>query len=492
MQKLAQTLPRLQTLGGLSLIGDHGPLGGAAAQPRRLVVLALLAAAGERGLTRDQLIGLLWPEVEETRARSALSQALYALKRDAGGESLVAGYDRLTLDAQAITSDIGLFEDAVARGDLARAAALYRGAFLDGVHLASAPGFEHWLDTTRFRLARAAEDVFEKLAIDAEARDDHAAAAEWWRRLTALDPLRTGAVLGLMEALARTGDRAGALRHAERYERRVREEMDGSASEDVVRYARRLRGAGGEQRIADRFVIERELGRGGMAVVHLARDTKHDRPVALKILHPGLGAAIGRDRLAREIGITARLQHPHILPLHDSGEWGDTLFYVMPYVDGESLRARLAAGAPLAIPDALGIAREVASALDHAHRRGVVHGDVKPENILIADGHAILADFGIARVMSAALANSESAAAPSGTAPYAAPEQDDGTTSISPCADVFSLGCVVFEMLAGRPPWIGASPRTVVARRAAHPAPALRSLRDDTPPWLADLVQRML
>src|SRR6476661_206843 len=492
MQKVVQKVLRLQTFGGLSLHGDRGPLGGAAAQPRRLALLAVLAEAGERGVTRDGLVGLLWPEVDETRARSALSQALYALKRDAGGEPLVAGYDRLCLDPNVITSDLAEFEDAIARGDLAAAASLYTGTFLDGVHLSDPAEFEHWLDTTRFRLGRAVEDFFEQLAVEAENRSDHSAAAEWWRRLTALDPLKTGAVLGLMEALARTGDRAGALRQAERYERRVREEMDGSASEDVVRYARKLRGAAGDQRVADRFVIERELGRGGMAIVYLARDTKHDRPVALKMLHPELGAAIGRERLAREIGITARLQHPHILPLHDSGEWGDTLFYVMPFVDGESLRARLARDGRLPIAAASGMGREVAGALDHAHRRGVVHGDVKPENILLADDHAILADFGIARVMSGALEPGAAPGQPLGTAAYAAPEQVAGGATASPAADVFSLGCILFEMLAGRPPWIGATPRAVLARHATSPAPSLRSLRDDTPAWLAELVQRML
>ena len=493
MQKVVQKLLRLQTFGGLSLQGHDGPLGGAAAQPRRLALLAILAEAGERGVTRDQVVGLLWSEVDESKARSALSQALYALKRDAGGESLVAGYDRLTLDPDAITSDLAQFEDAIARGELTRAASLYTGGFLDGVHLGDAPEFEHWVDAARFRLGRAAEEVLEQLAIDAEDRDDHAAAAEWWRRLTALDPLKTGAVLGLMEALARGGDRADALRQAERYERRVREEMDGSASEDVVRFARKLRGAAGQQVISERYSIERELGRGGMAVVYLARDTKHDRPVALKMLHPELGAAIGRDRLEREIRITAKLQHPYILPLHDSGEWGDTLYYVMPFVDGQSLRAKLASDRQLAIGDAIAIAREVAGALDHAHRRGVVHGDVKPENILIADDHAVLADFGIARVMSDLLDAATGADGVSlGTAAYAAPEQTAGGASALPAADVFSLGCVLFEMLGGRPPWVGASPRAVLARRAATSAPALRSLRTDAPLWLADLVHRML
>lgn len=455
---------RLRTFGGLSLESDRGPLRGAALQRRRLGLLAILAEAGASGLTRDRLIGLLWPEVAESRARSALSQALYALKRDTGEAQLVVGYDRLALDGRALTSDVSEFRDAIARDDAATAASLYTGAFLDGVFLDDAPEFEHWLDDARLRLAHAAERTLERLASEAEDRGDHAAAADWWRRLTALAPLKTEAVLRLMESLAEGGDRAGALRQAERYALRTREELEAEPSEAITALARRLRGEAGEQRVSDRFVIERELGRGGSAVVYLARDTRHDRPVALKMLHPDVSAAIGRDRLAQEIRITARLQHPHILPLHDSGEWADTIFYVAPFVDGESLRARLVRDGPLSMAETLTVGQEMADALDHAHRHGIVHGDVKPENILLADGHAMLADFGIARAMS---------------------EGDEA-------CDLFSLGCVLFEMLTGRPPWIARHARGTTSGGAPMPAPALRKLRPDTPPWLAELVHQML
>ncbi|MEO8563082.1 MAG: protein kinase [bacterium] len=483
----------LKTFGGLSLESDRGQVGGAAAQRRRLGILAVLATAGVRGLTRDKLIGLLWPDVGEARARSALSQALYALKRATGEDELVLGYDRIALNARVVTADVSEFESAIGRNDSARAAELYAGVFLDGVYLDDAPEFEHWLDGTRLRLGRAAERVLERLAVDAESREDHAAAADWWRRLTTLEPLKTGAVLRLMEALAGSGDRAGALRHAERYSKRVREELDGAPSAAVNALAARLRGEAEEHRVTDRFVIERELGRGGSAIVYLARDLKHDRRVALKMLHPDLGAAIGRERLEREIRITARLQHPHILALHDSGEWADTLYYITPFVDGESLRTRLCRDRQLGIGDAISIAREIADALDHSHRHGIVHGDVKPENILLADGHAVLADFGIARVISSALDRTESRGDHAlGTPAYAAPEQIADASDLSHSADVFSLGCVLFEMLAGRPPWIGRRAGLTPARRLASARPPLRTLRLDTPPWLSDLVHQML
>ena len=489
---------RLRTFGGLSLESENGPLGGAAAQRRRLSLLAILAEAGSRGRTRDEVIGLLWPDVEESRARSALSQSLYALKRDSGEEQLVVGYDTLSLNTHVLTADVAEFEDAVARDEPSRATALYAGPFLQGIHLDDAPAeFEHWLDGARLRLERAAARVLERLAVEAERRRDHAAAADWWRRLTAIDPLRTVATLRLMEALVESGDRAGAIRQAERYARRARDELDGAGSEAVSAYASRLRGEAGAQRVSDRFVIERELGRGGSAVVYLARDTKHDRRVALKVLQPDLGAAIGRDRLEHEIRITARLQHPHILPLHDSGEWADSLYYVTPFVDGESLRARLCREGRLPIADALALARELAGALEHAHRHDVVHGDVKPENVLLADGHAVLADFGIARVLSDAVdVDAVDAGAPTtpgpatGTPAYAAPEQLAGGAGAS--CDVFSLGCVLFEMLAGRPPWIGARAAGARSRHRAASAPPVRELRTETPIWLDELVRRML
>ena len=485
---------RLKTLGGLSLVSDrHGPLGGAAAQRRRLAVLAILATARERGVTRDKLVGLLWPEATETRARSALSQALYALKRDTGEEDLVTGYERLVLNLEVVTADVIEFEDALSRQDAALAANLYAGPFLDGVFLDSAPEFEHWLDDVRLRLGQAAERAIERLAADAQKDQDYSAAADWWRRLRQIDPLKTRAIVGLMAALAESGDRAGALRQAESYIRRVREELDGEPSAAVAEYAEALRGSLADQRFIERFVIERELGRGGMAVVYLARDTKHDRQVALKMLHPDMSAAIGRERLEREIRIMARLQHPHILPLHDSSEWADNLYYVMPFVDGESLRARLDRERQLPIDATITIAAEVAEALDYAHRHGVVHLDVKPGNILLAERHAIVADFGIARLASDSIETGNARDGVTlGTPAYMAPEQIRGEPDLDSASDVFSLGCVVYEMLAGRPPWIGASVQAVLAQREVDDPPPLGVVRADAPGWLCDLVRRIL
>ena len=232
---------RLRTFGGLSLEGDHGRLAGAAAQRRRLAVLAIVAEAGSRGIARDKLIGLLWPETDESHARSALSQALYALKRDSGGAQLVLGYDRLAFDPRILTSDFGEFEQAIACDDLASAVALYAGPFLDGVHIDDAPEFEHWLDGVRQRVGRTIERTLERLAIEAESRGDCATAADWWRQLSALDPLKAGPLIRLAEALAGTGDFVRALRHLERHAQLMREELGAAPSADVTKLAERLR-----------------------------------------------------------------------------------------------------------------------------------------------------------------------------------------------------------------------------------------------------------
>jgi predicted ATPase/DNA-binding SARP family transcriptional activator len=480
---------RLRTFGGLGLTGESGPLGGAALQPRRLAVLAALAISGPQGLSRDKLLGLLWPETTDARGRQALSQALYALRRDTNTDDLVLGGEQLRLNPAVISSDVADLEAALAAGDHERIATLYEGPFLDGVYLSDGDAFERWAEGQRLRFAQLAERALERLAVVADTAGDRDAAVRWWRRLATLDPLKTRAAVRLISALAASGKRSEALRHADQYAKLVREELGAEPSRDVTALAERLRNEAPSSPLEGRFVIERELGRGGMAVVFLARDLKHDREVALKMLLPEVGAALGRERLEREILVTARLQHPNILPLHDSGEVGGTLYYVMPYVAGESLRARLTRERALPVDEALRLTREVADALDHAHARGVVHRDIKPENILLADGHAVVADFGIAKALSAAATAANSVTATNmiiGTPAYMAPEQVAGDASVDGRSDVYSLACVLYEMLAGRPPWIATTTQALLARRFTEEPPPLRSLR----PELTDSIDR--
>src|SRR5512146_2360445 len=238
-----------------------------------------------------------------------------------------------------------------------------------------------------------------------------------------------------------------------------------------------LRGA-----LAGRYDIEREVGHGAMATVYLARDLRYNRRVAVKVLSRELAAALGAERFLREIDILAHLNHPHILPLLDSGDAGGFLFYVMPFVEGESLRHRLDRETQLPIADALAITREVALALDYAHRQGFIHRDVKPENILLSDGLALVADFGIARAINQA-ADSDSLTGSGlspGTPPYMSPEQASGRDVDSRC-DIYALGCVLYELLAGQPPFPGPTAQAVLARHLADPVPPLRTVRTTVP-----------
>jgi len=234
--------------------------------------------------------------------------------------------------------------------------------------------------------------------------------------------------------------------------------------------------------LAARYRFERELGQGGMATVYLATDLRHDRRVAIKVLRSELAAMLGAERFLSEIKLTANLQHPHILPLHDSGEAGGFLYYVMPFVEGESLRARLQREKQLPIPDALGIATEVASALDYAHRHGVIHRDIKPDNILLHDGHALVADFGIALAVSRAGESRLTQTGLSlGTPQYMSPEQATGDRDITPRSDVYALGAVMYEMLTGEPPFTGPTAQAVVVRAMTDPPPSIHSRRPTVP-----------
>ncbi len=234
--------------------------------------------------------------------------------------------------------------------------------------------------------------------------------------------------------------------------------------------------------LADRYAIERELGRGGMATVYLAQDLKHHRPVAIKVLAPELAAALGRERFLREIETAASLSHPHILPLHDSGEADGFLYYVMPYVAGESLRERLNREKQLPIEHAVTIVGEVANALTYAHSRDVVHRDVKPENILLSDGQAIVADFGIAGAIDAAGGGKLTRTGiVLGTPAYMSPEQGAGERALDGRSDVYSLGCLLYEMLAGEPPFTGPTAQAIIAKRFTDPVPSIRRLRETVP-----------
>ena len=245
--------------------------------------------------------------------------------------------------------------------------------------------------------------------------------------------------------------------------------------------------------LTGRYRIERELGEGGMATVYLARDLRHDRQVAVKVLKPELAAVLGAERFLREIQVTANLQHPHILPLYDSGSAEGVLFYVMPLVRGQSLRERLTREKQLPVDDTVRIIRQVAGALEYAHRQGIIHRDIKPENILLQDGEALLSDFGIALALHEAGAGRLTGTGLSiGTAQYMSPEQATAERDLDARSDIYALGAVTYEMLAGEPPVTGPTARAIVAKLLTKRPTPLRVVRDGVPAPVDDAVLRAL
>jgi serine/threonine protein kinase/tetratricopeptide (TPR) repeat protein len=245
--------------------------------------------------------------------------------------------------------------------------------------------------------------------------------------------------------------------------------------------------------LAGRYALERELGHGGMATVYLADDLRHGRKVAIKVLRPELGSLLGPDRFTREIRIAAALNHPHILPLHDSGEADGLLFYVMPYVRGGSLRQRLSREGRLSIDEAVSLVRQVATALDHAHAHGLIHRDIKPENILLHEGEAMVADFGIALAAGSAPGDRLTATGLLvGTPEYMSPEQAAGERGLDARSDVYSVACVLYELLTGEPPHAGTTARSVIARRFTEPPPRVRRQRPEVTPAVEQAIVRAL
>jgi len=247
-----------------------------------------------------------------------------------------------------------------------------------------------------------------------------------------------------------------------------------------------------ETALADRYRFERELGRGGFAVVYLAHDLRHDRPVALKVLHDEVAASLGAERFEQEIRLAARLQHPHILGVFDSGSVDGRLWFAMPFIDGESLRDRLNKEKQLPVPDAVAIAREVADGLHHAHLAGVIHRDVKPENILLSGRHAIIADFGIARALAGKAGSLTQTGISIGTPGYMSPEQASGERDLDARTDVYALGCVLYEMLAGHAPHTGPNAQSVIAKTLSEEPRPINASRPGVSPMLDGVIAKAL
>jgi len=511
-----------RALGPAHLVGPDGTDPQAVlSRPKLLGVLAYLSVGARRGFhRRDSLIGCFWPELSQERARSAVRQSLYRL-RQLLGEAVIEtrGDDEVAIAEAEFRSDVAAFEDALAAGDHAAALEVYRGDLLDGLYVPDAPAFERWLDERRRELrARAAAAAWALAAEEADARHTLAAGrlSRQARQLAPLDERLLRRVIRLLDQL---GDRAGAVREYESFARRLAADLElepapetralieevrdrseafltasgapAHPAEDAPPPSTEPSGAGA---LAHRYRIEREIGSGAMATVYRARDLRHQRDVAVKVMHPGLAAQLGTERFLREIWIVANLPHPHIVPVYDSGSDGDRLFYVMPLIEGESLRDRLEREKQLSLEETLRYASHVAEALAYAHAQGIVHRDIKPENILLAGDHALVADFGIARAVSAAddgrLTRTGMAV---GTPVYMSPEQASGRGGDADHrSDLYSLACVVYEMLAGQPPFTGATAESIARQHLTTAPRPVTELRAGVPRHVADALDRAL
>src|SRR5213593_2705660 len=502
----------LRLLGRLSLTGaDRREATTLLGQPRRFALLAYLAAATPRGFhRRDSLLALFWPELDQEHARTALRQALRVLRVALGSGAVASrGDEEVGLDFEQVWSEVTAFDAAINAGQTLEAMDLYRGPLLEGFFISDAPEFERWLESERGRLRETASQAARALVEQYESRGNLTTAAHWARRSVELAPHEEAAVRRLIAVLDRHGDRVGALEAYETFAHKLSENYAAEPAAETqalvaavraraqtappvplpaVDLLPRLRAG-----LAGRYRIERELARGRTATVFMAHDLKHDREVALKVLHPELAAAVGRERFMREIQFAARLDHPRIVALHDSGEADALLYFVMPYIVGESLRGRLDREAQLPIAEALRIAGDVADALGYAHGLGVVHRDIKPENILLADGRALVADFGIARAISAAGSErlTETGIA-LGTPAYMSPEQGAEDGQVDGRSDLYALGCVVYEMLAGTPPFTGPTAQAILARHAVDPVAPIRTVRDSVPDSVQQAVLKAL
>jgi serine/threonine protein kinase/DNA-binding SARP family transcriptional activator/tetratricopeptide (TPR) repeat protein len=500
------SLVRLSTLGSVDLRApDDRVLGGVLSQPKRVALLIYLAVARPAGFhRRDRLVALFWPELDDTRARDALNQALRFLRQALGSEMvLTRGGDEVGIDAAHLWCDAVAFRDAIGDHRALEALQLYRGDFLDGVFVEDAAAFEEWAESERAGLREMAAHGARQLAEHHDGEGAHTVAVGWGRRAVELAPDDERAFRRLLGLLGRAGDRAGALQAYDSFARRLRVEYGAEPAAETQAMVDAIRrgqhsptvavatppepellspsvpqatprapveaGAGAPLEVGSslsngHYVIEGVLGAGGMATVYLARDVRHDRRVAVKVLHPEIAAAVGTAGLLREIRIAANLQHPHIVPLFDSGDSDGHVFYVMPCVAGESLRARMHREPVLPLEMALRIARDVADALAYAHRRGIVHRDIKPDNILLSgdpetgEVHAMVADFGVAKALDATRPRADTDVAQTlqgtfvGTPGYMAPEQAVGGP-VDARTDVYAWGMLVHEMITGSRPF---------------------------------------
>ncbi len=516
---------RLNTFGGLVLQQDGQLHTGPASQRRRLALLAVVAAAGQRGASRDKLLSLLWPDSDAEPARHSLYQAVHAIRRSAGTDDIFLGTSTLQFNPQLVTSDVGEFAEAIEQGAHEQAVRLYRGPFLDGFRLEGAPEYEQWQDAERVRHARDYAGALESLAAAAAARRDHPAAVRWWRRLAAAEPVSTTAAVGLIEALVAAGDRAGALQFAGVHSTLVRQHLEAEPDPEIDAWIGRLRagevpaavGAGRRRPpparsalesgretaarelddikrvFAERYQVGDRTGESTLLLTFAARDRRDTRPVELHVLSPRLAGLGGETRVLDALERVAGLRDARIVPVREVGAMQGRTYFVTPPAEGQSLRDRLARERQLPVDEACRIAFELLDALVYAHGHDVRHGDLRPKHVLLGKNGVAVASFGLVEALDFAEAGSAGSTAVTIGAPaYLSPEQLAGESTADERSDLYSVGCILFEMLAGEPPFGGSNLAAVLSRKLTQAAPQVISLRDSVPAALDRFVARCL
>jgi len=522
---------RLTALGGLTLLQDGQPHQGPASQRRRLALLARIATTGKRGVTRDLLVGTLWPGGAPEQARHALEQALSAIRRALNVEALFVGTGTLQLNPTIFSCDVAEFEDAVSQHAAYRAVALYQGPFLDGFSIDGAPAYDRWIDEERARLQREYEKALEVLADAAADRNEHSVAVQWRRKLASVEPLSSRFAVGLIEAMIAAGDQAGALRSALVHEELVRQELDSEADSEVAGWIQRLRAGrvavpvrtekrGGQPPVApsialaaslpeavtadqyrdrvtrvlgDRYAIDRTVSISTVLVTFGAKDRRRSRPVHIHVVAPGFAALADGERMVHVFERVTTLEDQHVMPILDFGVSGDVVYYTTDPADGLTLKDRLSRERPLPIADAVRIADDMMTALAHAHSRGVRHGDLRPKHIVLKGSTAVVTSWALTDALRPKPGvDAGSTVASFGAPAYLSPEQLSGESPSDERSDLYSFGCIVYETLVGEAPFRAATAQGVLSRKLSEPPPSPKAIRADVPDALDALVKRCL
>ena len=518
---------RLTTFGGVALTRDGSLVVGAATAQRRLALLVLLAGSGERGISRDALAALMWPDSDAEDARHSLHQVLYTTRQAIGADDLFLGSATLHLNPARVECDVWEFEAALRTRQLELAATLYRGPFADGFSVRNAPEIERRLDALRAGFARDWASAVESLARAAAERRDHAASARWWYRLAEEDRLSARAARELIAALVASGEPVRALQFALVHEALVRQETGRPPDAEIAQWIQRLRadhpegrhdtpshgamavpsGDGGDteslrRRQATRLAgalgrhyrLERLLEEGSIITSYAAVATAGiGREVEVHLLQPRVAAMSNVDRFVASLRRAASLTDPHVLPTFDVTFANDLLFFVGARRGARSLRERLRRERALPIRDALAIGRAITLALAHAHERDVHHGDLRPKHVSFVGDTAVIGGFGVADgLCSGPESGSGTTMIFTGSPSYLSPEQLSGEVHVDARSDVYAFGCILYHMLAGEPPLGRRSHARLISRKLWESPPPLRLLRANVPERIEEVVGRCL